>query len=207
MELLRRLILTAGFLYFFINAVSAQDYVKKKDAFQKSYIEEATGNFISAISSLKMVYDENSYEINLRLGWLNYLAGNFTESRANYSRAVALMPYAIEPKLGIVYPLSALGNTNEVIAQYEKILEITPNYSVVLHKLGLIYYGKGDYEKALKYFEKVVNLYPFDYDGLTMLGWAYFKTGNTREAKIIFQKALLNTPNGTSAIEGLELLK
>ena len=117
------------------------------------------------------------------------------------------MPYAIESRFGLVYPLAALGNWTEVIAQYNKILEISPNYSIVLHRLGLIYYGRGDYETARRYFDKVVNLYPFDYDALTMLAWTYFKLNNMREAKVLFQKALLNTPNGTSAVEGLDLLK
>jgi tetratricopeptide (TPR) repeat protein len=117
------------------------------------------------------------------------------------------MPYAVEPRLGLVYPVSAMGNWSEVIAQYEKILEIVPNYSIVLHRLGLIYYGRNEFEKALKYFEKVVNLFPFDYDGLTMLAWTHFKLNNTREAKVLFQKALLNTPGGSSALEGLQLLK
>ncbi len=121
--------------------------------------------------------------------------------------AINLMPYAVEPRLGLVYPVSAMGNWSEVIAQYEKILEIVPNYSLVLHRLGLIYYGRNEFEKALKYFEKVVNLFPFDYDGLTMLAWTHFKLNNTREAKVLFQKALLNTPGGSSALEGLQLLK
>jgi tetratricopeptide (TPR) repeat protein len=75
-----------------------------------------------------------------------------------------------------------------------------------VHRLGLILYGKEDYESAKKYFEKVVNLYPFDYDALTMLGWSYLKLNNIREAKVLFQKALLHTPGGTSAMEGLDLL-
>jgi hypothetical protein len=53
----------------------------------------------------------------------------------------------------------------------------------------------------------VVNLFPFDYDGLTMLAWSHFQLKNLREAKVLFQKALLHTPTGTSALEGLELLK
>jgi tetratricopeptide (TPR) repeat protein len=117
------------------------------------------------------------------------------------------MPYAIESRFGLVYPASAMGNWNLVLEQYEKILEICPNYSFVLHRIGLIYYGREDYETALKYFKKVANLYPFDYDALTMLAWTHFKLKNFREAKVLFQKALLHTPNGDSAIEGLELLK
>jgi tetratricopeptide (TPR) repeat protein len=206
MEFLKKILLSS--IFVLITATGfAQDFVKKKDAFQRSYIQEATGEYIGSINSLKEVYEEKSYEINLRLGWLNYLSGNFTESKAYYNKAVSLMPYSIEARLGLVSPLAAMGNWSEVIAQYEKILEITPNYSIVLHRLGLIYYGRNDFETAKKYFEKVVNLWPFDYDALTMMGWTYFKMNNIREAKVLFQKALLNTPNGSSAIEGLDLLK
>jgi tetratricopeptide (TPR) repeat protein len=187
--------------------VSAQDFKDTRDAFQESYIQEATGDFSSAINSLKAVYDEKSYEVNVRLGWLSYEAGLFTESVAYYNKAINLMPYAIEPRFGIVYPGAAIGNWSMVIAQYEKILEISPNNSIALHRLGLIYYGKKDYESARKSFEKVVNLFPFDYDGLTMLAWSHFQLKNFRESKVLFQKALLHTPTGTSALEGLDLLK
>ncbi len=184
-----------------------QDFMAVKDAFQESYIQEATGEVTAAINSLKGVYSEKSYEINLRLGWLSYQAGNFTESMAYYRKAIDLMPYALEPRFGIVYPGAAMGNWTLVMEQYDRILEISPNNSIAMHRLGLIYYGKEEYETARKFFEKVVNLYPFDYDALTMLGWSYFKLNNFREAKVLFQKALLHTPGGTSAMEGLDLLE
>jgi len=186
---------------------SGQSFEETKDAFQQSYIQEATGETNGAITSLKNVYDEKSYEINLRLGWLSYQAGSFTESMAYYNRAIDLMPYAIEPRFGVVYPGAAMGNWTMVITQYEKILEISPNNSTAMHRLGLILYGKEDYESARKYFEKVANLYPFDYDALSMLAWSHFKLNNFREAKVLFQKALLHTPGGSSAMEGLELLE
>lgn len=209
MEFLVKLSVIACFIAMRVpaEAYGQTDFNATRDAFQRSYIQEATGEYIAAINSLKSVYDEKSYEINLRLGWLTYLSGAFTESKAYYLRAITLMPYAIESRLGFVYPAAAMGNWSEVIAQYEKILEITPNYSLVLHRLGLIYYGRNEFEKALKYFEKVVNLFPFDYDGLTMLAWTHFRLNNTREARVLFQKALLNTPGGSSALEGLQLLK
>jgi tetratricopeptide (TPR) repeat protein len=207
MEILRsvRNLLITGLLVPVIT-VSGQSFKETKDAFQQSYIQEATGEVAAAINSLKGVYNEKSYEINLRLGWLSYQAGSFTESMAYYNKAIDLMPYAIEPRFGIVYPGAAMGNWAMVMKQYEKILEISPNNSIAMHRLGLIYYGKEDYETARKYFEKVANLYPFDYDALTMLGWSYFKLNNFREAKVLFQKALLHTPGGTSAMEGLDLL-
>ncbi len=190
-----------------LTLVSGQTFKETKDAFQQSYIQEATGEVSAAINSLKEVYSEKSYEINLRLGWLTYQVGGFTEAIAYYNKAIDLMPYAIEPRFGIVYPGAAMGNWTMVMKQYEKILEISPNNSIAMHRLGLIFYGKQDYASAKKYFEKVVNLYPFDYDALTMLGWTYFKLNNIREAKVLFQKALLHTPGGTSAMEGLDLLE
>lgn len=193
-------------LFFSTNIVSGQDFDKVKEAFQQSYIQEATGDVSAALNSLKNVYSEKGYEINLRLGWLSYQGGNFTESMAYYHKAINLMPYAIEPRFGIVFPGAAMGNWSMVITQYEKILEISPNNSIAMHRLGLIHYGKEEYEAAKKYFEKVANLYPFDYDALTMLGWSYFKLNNFREAKVLFQKALLHTPGGSSAMEGLDLL-
>ena len=190
-----------------LTLVSGQTFKETKDAFQQSYIQEATGEVSAAINSLKEVYSEKSYEINLRLGWLTYQVGGFTEAIAYYNKAIDLMPYAIEPRFGIVYPGAAMGNWTMVMKQYEKILEISPNNSIAMHRLALIFYGKQDYASAKKYFEKVVNLYPFDYDALTMLGWTYFKLNNIREAKVLFQKALLHTPGGTSAMEGLDLLE
>jgi tetratricopeptide (TPR) repeat protein len=200
--------LTTLLLLFILQApVHSQDFITTKDAFQNSYIQEATGEITAAINSLKGVYEEKSYELNLRLGWLSYQAGNFTESEAYYRKAIDLMPYAVEPRFGIVYPGAAMGNWTMVISQYNKILEITPNNSIAMHRMGLIYYGREDYETARQYFEKVVNLFPFDYDALTMLAWSHFRLQNFREAKVLFQKALLNTPGGSSALEGLELLE
>jgi tetratricopeptide (TPR) repeat protein len=177
------------------------------DAFQQSYINEGTGKYPDAIEVLKNIYNEDSYEINLRLGWLTYQSGLFSESLAFYNKAIALMPYSIEPRWGVVLPASALGNWEMVINQYQKILEINPNNSIAHHRLGLIYYGRDEFQEAYKHFEKVVNLYPFDYDGLTMLAWTNFKLGKQREAIVLFRKALMHTPSGSSALEGLELLE
>ncbi len=145
--------------------------------------------------------------MNLRLGWLDYQAGLFLESRSFYNKAVSLRPMAVEARYGLVLPLAALGNWDQLIAQYEKILEITPNNSVANYRLGAIYYGRMEYEKAASYLEKVINLYPFDYDGVILYAWINLKMKKLREAKLLFQKALLIRPDDQSALEGLKLLE
>ena len=143
----------------------------------------------------------------MRAGWLHYAAALYTESQNYYKKAIALKPYSIEAKLGYVYPAAALGNMDQVIDQYNNILEIDPQNSTVNYRLGLIYYNKKDYKAAYKYFEKVVNLYPFGYDALLMYAWSNYQLGKNKETKILFKKVLLLVPNSQSALEGLSLIK
>ena len=194
---------------FFLSALisSGQDYAKLTAAFSESYTKEKAGKYSDAVLAVKAIYSPDSYEINLRLGWLTYLQGQFTESLGYYNKATELMPYAIEPRLGLVLPASSLGNWDMVITQYTKILSIDPNNTITLYRLGLISYDKKDYKQAYQYFEKVVNLYPFDYQSVLMLAWTNYKLGKTREAKVLFNKALLYYPDDASAKEGLNLVK
>lgn len=187
--------------------LNAQDYPRLTIAFSDSYVKEKSGKYGEAVLALKALYDPQLYEINLRLGWLTYLQGQFSESLAYYNRAIELMPYAIEPRFGVVLPASAMGNWDMVIDQYNKILSIDPNNTITIYRLGLISYDKKDYNKAYQYFEKVVNLYPFDYQSVVMLAWTNYRLGKMREAKILFNKALLYYPEDASAKEGLGLIK
>jgi len=200
-------IIVISFLSCISLFASAQDYTKLTTAFSESYAKEKSGKYADAASAIKTYYDPDSYEINLRLGWLTYLQGEFTESVSFYNKAIELMPYAIEPRLGVVLPLSSMGNWDQVIIHYNKILSIDPNNTVTLYRLGLISYDRKDYKQAYQHFEKVANLYPFDYQSIIMLAWTNLKLGKTREAKILFNKALLYYPEDTSAKEGLSLIK
>jgi tetratricopeptide (TPR) repeat protein len=187
--------------------VNAQDYTKLTKAFKESYVKEKSGKYSDAITVLKSYYDADSYEINLRLGWLSYLQGQFAESMNFYNKAITLMPYAIEPRFGLVLPASSLGNWEMVISQYNKILATDPNNTIALYRLGVILYDRKEYVQASQYLEKVVNLYPFDYQSLVMLAWTNYRLGKTREAKVLFNKSLLYYPDDASALEGLNLIK
>lgn len=176
-------------------------------AFEESYKLEAKGEISQATDKLKEVYNEDSYEINLRLGWLNYQNGQFNESIGNYQRALTLMPYSEEARFGLILPTVAIGKWELVINMYNKILENSPNNTKANYRLGLIYYGRKDYQNAFKYLKKVVDLYPFDYDGLIIFAWTNFQLGKLREAKVLFNKSLMLLPNDSSALKGLSLIK
>lgn len=189
-------------LFLFGNAIG-QDFTSVSEAFIRSYSYENEKKYTEASGELKKIYDQDSYDINLRLGWLTYQAGSHIESMEYYQKAIDLKPYAIEPRFGYILTASAAGNWNQVEEKYKKILAIDPMNSAANYWLGVIYYNREQYDSALKQFEKVVNLYPFDYDATIMYAWTNFKMQNLREAKVLFQKALLIKPGDASALEGL----
>lgn len=203
----KRTILMLTGIIFFSGIAFSQNQALLEEAFKNSYTHETNAEYSKAIEVIKKVYDESSYEINLRLGWLNYQAGLFTESIAFYNKAILLMPMSVEARLGFVMPAAALGNWTQVIGRYNEILKIDPNNYTVNYRMGSIYYGKQDYQTAYKHFEKIANLYPFDYDALYMFAWTNYKMGKMREAKVLFGKALLNKPGDSSAKEGYDLIK
>lgn len=206
MEILRKTITIGLFTLLMNTFVYAQsNFSNLQEAFSKSYVLESQGDFKLAADEIKAFYDANSYETNLRLGWLNYMAGNFIESIAFYQKSMELMPFAVEPKFGYILPLSALGRWDEVIGVYSLILTISPHNTKAMYYLGTIYYNREQFDKAKKHFKQIVDLYPFDYDGLLMYAWSNLKLGMKKDATILFQKVLLNKPKDASAEEGLLL--
>jgi len=205
METLRKI--TIAVLLFLISFCSfSQSMDALQSVFTKSYEAENAKNYANAISELKTGYDPGNYVINIRLGWLNYLAKQYTESIRYYEKSILLKPYAIEARFGCVKPLSAIEDWERVKKQYIEILTIDPQNTVANYWLGVIMYNRKDFISAAKLFEKIVNLYPLDYDSVIMLAWSKLYCSKPSEAKILFHQALIIRPNDSSALSGLKLI-
>ncbi len=177
------------------------------NAFSKSYEFEAKGDYLSAITTLKDIYDSKYYDLNLRLGYLNNMVLQYVEAVKYYKIAIDLKPNSIEPRLAYVAPAYQLGNKDDVFNQYKKIIELDPHNTTALYQIGLAYYYKKDYANACANFEKIVALYPFTYDGLLMLAWSNYRLNKNTTAETLFNKVLMLSPNDKSALEGLKLMQ
>ncbi len=186
--------------------MKAQYNEKVLQTFEQSYVLEKANDFRKSAKVLKDIYIADSYEFNLRLGWLQYNAGLFDESKEYYQKAMSLMPYSEEAKFGLILPLAARGEWDEIAKLYNQILTNNPGNTRALYNLGLIHYNQKEWAQAVRHFQKLVDLYPFAYDGLLMLAWTNLQLGKTREARVLFNKVLLFSPGDASALEGLELL-
>jgi tetratricopeptide (TPR) repeat protein len=177
------------------------------EAFSLSYASESKKNYQQAINDLIAVYDDKSYEINVRLGWLYYYLEAYEVSKKYYEIAVQINPNSVEGRLGLVLPSSALANWDLVLQQYLEILKIDDLNATVNYFTGLIFYNKSEFSNAEKYFEKVYEHYPFNYDTAIVLAITKQKLKKDSDAKNLYMKALLFYPGDQTALEGLKSLE
>jgi len=159
MEVLKRSIIII-FVLLGLNA-NAQSL---QEAFTKSYKYESEKKYDAAAAELIKHYDKSSYVINLRLGWLMYMAEQYDKSIQYYQLSIKQKPLSIEALLGKTYPEAVLGNWDNVISLYKEVLQIAPNNYTANLKLGQIYLNRSDYKKAQSYFTLLLNQFPFTYD-------------------------------------------
>lgn len=207
MEILKFRMVLAMFILLITSSLSAQTQTELNVAFAKSYSLESSKKYMEAVNNLLKVYKDDSYEMNLRLGWLYYEAGVYDKSTSYYSKAINLMPAATEPLWGVIYPYIAKEDWVNAEKTYLSILKLDPKNATANYRLGLIYYYRKNFTTAQKYLSVSLNLNPFDHDSLLMSAWTNYFLGKNTEAKVLFGKVILNTPNDVSALEGLSLIK
>jgi tetratricopeptide (TPR) repeat protein len=206
MDFLKKYMIAICVLFFAYTSV-AQTQTQLREAFSKSYAFEKESKYGDAIKALLPYYVANSYEMNLRLGWLSYKNSSHDQSITYYKKAAALMPVATEPLWGIVYPYSAQEKWNNVEQTYKSILKLDPKNGLAHYRLGLINYYRKKYAEAKKYFDVALNQTPFNYDYMLMSAWNSYFLGRYSEAKVLFNKVLLYNPEDKSALEGISLIK
>jgi len=169
--------------------------------YYKSYNYEKMGDYKDAIKVLIPLYDKysNGYTINLRLGWLFYLNKNYLNSIKHYQKASVILPYSIEPKLGLMRDYLAMQKFKEALRIGNIILrEDYYNYYGNYYEI-LALKGIKDYKTALKITNKMLSLYPTSVLFLDALGEIYYLENKKDLAKKVFENVLLLEPNNVVA--------
>ncbi len=95
------------------------------------------------------------------------------------------------------------GKGNEAIAQYQKALEINPDYADAHYNLGNILCQKGRVDEAIAHYQKALQINPDDAEVHNNLGLALLQKGNVDEAIAQYQKALEIKPDYAGACYNL----
>lgn len=183
-------------LLLFCFSVKAQQ--SSELAFSKSYSFEYETQYAKAISALTDLHVD-SYQINLRLGWLYYLSKDYVKAEQSYKKAIALEPTSIEARFGVVLPQSAAGNWNSVLTTYLEVVKLDPSNSIANYRIASIFYARKDYANAKVYVAKVLKLYPFDYDSNLLSGKILVAQAKNADAKKFIIKALEYNPQSEEA--------
>ena len=172
-----------------------------------SYAAEAEKDYEGAIAAIKKLIiladvGKNCF-VQMRLGWLHYLDGDFEEGAAAYRRSAALAPGAITPRIGLLNCYQALNRIDESLETANSILKIDPlNYRA--HKtLGDLYYVREDYARASSHYLRLTAAYPDDLQIATSVGWCYLKLGEKELAAQIFVDVLAIQPENIAANSGI----
>ncbi len=186
------------FLAVFLFAFSNKDI---QQIYYKSYNYEKMGDYKDAIKILIPLYNKypKGYTINLRLGWLFYLNKDYINSIKHYQKASLVMPYSVEPKLGLMRDYIAMQNYKNALKVGNLILrEDYYNYYGNYYEI-LALKGIKDYKNALKITNRMLTLYPTSVLYLNSLGEIYYVSSKKDLAKKIFEDVLILDPNNVFA--------
>ena len=175
------------------------------EALKTSYEAEANGDYQAAIKPLTALTASTgaSYIVQVRLGWLNYCAKEWQQSIVYYNKASKLVPFAVEPLLGLMLAQQYAAKTDDAIRTAQVALRQDPNnYTAISHCAWLLF-SKREFRQAASMYHKLVNLYPTDTEMLLGLGFSLKYAGDKKESAQYFNTVLLLSPNNARALEGL----
>lgn len=175
------------------------------ESIQDSYALEAKGEYLKALKIMEKIVekDNRNYFINLRCAYLSYLSYQFPKSEIYYQKAILLAPDAIEPRLGQLKPLSALGKQVQLQVACKGILKLDPKNYTARSYIAYSLYTSGNYEEAEKYYASLIIDYPSDTEMLIGLGWTYVQLKDKKKAREILAIANQITPADERIKNGL----
>jgi tetratricopeptide (TPR) repeat protein len=95
-------------------------------------------------------------------------------------------------KLGMAY--HHLFAVDEARRDYERALQLRPNYPEALNNMGAIYYARRNYRKSIHYYRKAISFDPKSAPIYSNLGTAWFARGKVTEGIEAYRTAFALDP-------------
>ncbi|MBF0193725.1 MAG: tetratricopeptide repeat protein [Magnetococcales bacterium] len=171
------------------------------DSYHESFTQEKIEDYNAAIQALMPVYElySRQYTINLRLGWLHYLAGRYRKSLEYYRSAASAVPGAIDPKLGEAIVGLAQQNYGDVKLICYSIIKIDYYNYLANRYLAKALVGEENFVQAADVTQKMLALYPSDINFLEQLAIIRLHQGDTATARLLYKDLWILDPNNINA--------
>ena len=125
------------------------------------------------------------------------------EALVHFQKAAAIQetPRSL---LDLALAYGSLSHTDEAVATYTRLLEISPDNPVALHNLANIELKRGRTDGAVHYYQRALAARPDYLIAWFHLGEALAQGGKNREAFGAYEKALELEPKSTADLEALQ---
>jgi len=137
-------------------------------------------------------------DYHLKKGLVYSLSNDWGRSAKELETSILWYDYSFEPHFRLGQTYTALGRHDEAIKQYERTLDLRPNYERAHNNLGDVLVRKGKFDEALKSFQASARLFPNYAVARSNLGVVYEKLGRYDEAVVEYNAALKIEPNNPS---------
>ncbi len=186
--------LTLPFTFLLVN-------IYADNPIQNSYLFEYNGHYKKALDLMLPLAQRqpHNYLAHLRVAYLSYMTGKLDQSIFYYKKSIALYSKAIEPRLGLLLPLMAKGNYQQVVFVAQAVLRMDAKNYTARQKLAYSLYMSGRYRQAAQYYKSIVDDYPSDGLMHLGLGWSQYKQKGCSSAKKSFARALTILPANKKA--------
>lgn len=147
----------------------------------------------------------STYPSELRLAWLCYTNGNYSNSVIHYQTAIQAAPESLDARLGCLLPMLALQRFAEAESSAKQVLKRYPaNYYANL-RLAYALRMQGKYEQAELVLNRALALRPTDVSLLLELALVKLARKQNATAKGLFLDVLTLAPDNAVALEQLAL--
>ncbi len=189
--------------------LNAMTYEEINAAYHKSFLYEKNGDYANAIRAIMPVYKNypKGYTVNLRLGWLYYLLGNYSNAKTHYKKAMEIIPTSVEAMLGYSLPLMAQQKWKDVAQLMYKLLKIDYYNFYGNLRLSVALRNLGKFKEAEQIDRKMLALYPSNVSFLLELGISLYYQGKKTYAKSIFKDVITLDPENNTAKEFLKKMR
>ena len=165
----------------------AWTYGRLREISARSRAFEVAKEFSDKATKKERMYIEASYadtmerDLEKRFAILKQMAKEFPkEKRVHHLLA---SHYRVQ---GLFY---------QAVEEYNKVLELDPEYGWAMNELAYLYADVEDFEKAYEYFKRYGSLYPGDANPIDSLGELFFRMGKLDKAIGQYEEALRAKPD------------
>jgi tetratricopeptide (TPR) repeat protein len=178
-------------------------------AYKKSYDFETIAKYDKAVAALKEVYQiyPETYTVNLRLGWLYYMNGNFANALQHLNTALEISPFSVEILNTILLVRVAQLDWNVVEQQAIKVVSIDSYNITANYWYCYALRMKQKYTDSMTNANKMLTVFPTSTSFLLELGENYYALGNMEQSKSLFESVVILDPTNETAAAYLKTMK